>query len=147
MPPRSPSIWSALTATTLGVVWLLLLLTGCANAEGIQERAPVALVQSEVASPLDIKSLEARLRETTAIGALTKLKLKTQVDELIGQLRAHYDGQLLTSLTDLRRSYDSLVVKVLGLLQDGDPLLAKAITASRESIWGVLSSPSKFAAL
>jgi len=32
-------------------------------------------------------------------------------------------------------------------LQDADPPLASAIASSRESIWGVLSNPVKFAAV
>lgn len=111
------------------------------------EKPVMVLVKPEATPPLDIKSLEARLKETKAIGAFTKLKLKTQMDELLGQLRAYYQGQLKTSLTDLRRSYDSLVIKVLALLQDADPQLATAIAASREPIWGVLSSPAKFATM
>jgi hypothetical protein len=35
-------------------------------------------------------------------------------------------------------------MKVLSLLQDGDPSLAKAISSSREAIWDILSDPQKF---
>jgi len=52
-----------------------------------------------------------------------------------------------TTLADLRRSYDMLVLKVLSLLQDSDPSLAAAIAASRDAIWGILSDPAKFAAI
>lgn len=225
---RSPTIWSALTATTLGVFCLLLLMSGCASTERISELAPVAPVaaqdvamvainqesvvpalkverateraevvrstpagptyrptsrlltktaqstprvatnvaalpppaiqptiekralphtKTEATLPLDIKSLEARLKETKAIGTFTKLKLKTQVHDLLGQFRAYYDGQLRASLTDLRRTYDQLVFRVLALVQDADPQLATAIVSSREPIWGILSNPNKFAAL
>jgi hypothetical protein len=97
--------------------------------------------------PLDLKSLETRLKDTKAIGVFTKLALKNQVDDLLEQFRAFYKGRLKTSLADLRRSYDLLVLKVLALLQDADPPLASAIAASRESIWGILSNPAKFAAV
>jgi hypothetical protein len=99
------------------------------------------------AAPLDLKSLETRLKETQAIGVFTKLTLKNQIDELLNQFRAFYQGNLKTSLADLRRSYDMLVLKVLVLLQDADPPLASAIAASREAIWGILSNPAKFAAV
>jgi hypothetical protein len=36
-------------------------------------------------------------------------------------------------------------MKILSLLQDQDPSLAKALHESRESIWGVLSDRDKFA--
>ena len=97
--------------------------------------------------PLDLKSLETRLKETSAIGVMTKITLKNQVDDLLDQFRAFYDGKLKTSLAELRRPYDLLILKVLALLQDGDPALASALVASREAIWGILSDRAKFAAI
>ncbi|MEO8976227.1 MAG: hypothetical protein ABI552_10775 [Casimicrobiaceae bacterium] len=95
--------------------------------------------------PLDLASLEQRLKETKAIGILTKITLKNQVDDLLNQFRSFYRGTLRSNLADLRRSYDLLVLKVLSLLQDSDQALATAIATSREAIWGVLSDPAKFA--
>jgi len=113
-----------------------------------RKEAPApALARPEAPPPLDLKSLETRLKDTKAIGVFTKLTLKNQVDDLLDQFRAFYQGRLKTSLAELRRSYDLLVLKVLALLQDADPPLANAIAASRESIWGILSNPAKFAAV
>ena len=78
---------------------------------------------------------------------LTKIALKNQVDDLLGQFRAYYQGKLKVSLAELRRPYDLLVMKVLTLLQDGDPALASSIVASREAIWGILTDPVKFATI
>ena len=50
-------------------------------------------------------------------------------------------------LSELRQKYDLLLLKVLSLLQDGDPDLAAAISSSREAIWGVLADPEKFSKL
>jgi len=50
-------------------------------------------------------------------------------------------------LSELRQKYDLLLLKVLSLLQDGDPPLASAVSGSREAIWGILSDPQKFAKL
>ena len=97
--------------------------------------------------PLDLASLESRLKETNAIGVLTKIALKNQVDDLVDQFRAFYQGKLQTTLAELRRPYDLLVLKVVSLLQDSDPALASAIVASREAIWGILSDPAKFATI
>jgi hypothetical protein len=44
----------------------------------------------------------------------------------------------------LRQPYDTLILKVLALLQDKDPALAKAIASSREAIWGILTDREKF---
>ena len=97
------------------------------------------------APPLDLKALETRLKETNAIGVYTKLTLKNQVDDLLDAFRAYYKGQAKSTLAELRRAFDQLVLKVIALLQDADPPLASAIVASREAIWGILSDPVKFA--
>ncbi|HET9578369.1 MAG TPA: hypothetical protein VFP44_11110, partial [Usitatibacter sp.] len=96
-------------------------------------------------APLDLKSLEQRLRETSAIGVMTKLSLKNQVDDLLEKFREYHRGQLKASLQELRHPYELLLMKVLSLLQDGDPALARDVNASREAIWNVLTDREKFA--
>jgi hypothetical protein len=112
---------------------------------------PAGSAQAQPSVPkapaLDLTSLEQRLRETKAIGALTKIALKNQVDDLLEQFRTFYQGKRDTDLARLRRSYDLLVMKFLSLLQDEDKPLANAIVASREEIWGLLSDRTKFATL
>ena len=107
--------------------------------------APPVAKTPVVAPALDLNALEAQLRETKAIGIFTKLTLKNQVDDLLDQFRAYYQGKAKLSMTDLRRSYDLLMMKVLSLLQDGDQKLASAIVSSREAIWGLLADEKKFA--
>ncbi len=97
--------------------------------------------------PLDLATLEQRLKETRAVGVLTKITLKNQVDDLLDQFRAYHQGKLKATLAELRRAYDALVLKVLALLQDGDQALATAIATSREAIWGILSDRAKFATI
>ncbi len=75
---------------------------------------------------------------------MTKLTLKSQVDELLKRFRAYYDGAESVQLTQLRQPYDTLILKVLALLQDKDPALAKEIASSREAIWGILTDREKF---
>lgn len=118
-----------------------------APAKPVATPPALAPPKPQAAAPLDLKSLETRLKETPAIGVFTKLTLKNQIDALLDQFRAFYQGKAKTSLAELRRSYDMLVLKVLALLQDADPPLARAVAGSREAIWGILSNPAKFAAL
>jgi hypothetical protein len=112
-----------------------------------QESAKPGPGKRETSPPLDLTTLEKRLRETNAIGVFTKITLKNQVDDLLNQFRAHYQGRTKTSLAELRQPYDMLLLKVLSLLQDDDPTLARVIVDSREAIWGILADPVKFAAL
>ena len=104
---------------------------------------------SEAAAPppLDLKGLEQRLRDTHAIGLFTKLSLKNQVDDLLAQFRAFHQGQPGLTVAQLRQKYELLLMKVVTLLQDGDPALANAVSSSREAIWEVLTDPQKFAAI
>lgn len=96
------------------------------------------------AATLDFKSLETRLRQTKAIGVLTKISLKNQIDDLLDGFRAYHRRQDTARLADLRRNYDMLVLKVLALLQDSDPPLARDIVRSRAAIWHILEDPRKF---
>lgn len=93
---------------------------------------------------LNLTSLEQRLRDTHAIGVFTKLSLKNQVDDLLAQFRDFYTGKGALTLTQLRRSYELLLMKVVTLLQDDDPGLASAVASSREAIWGILSNRTTF---
>ena len=75
---------------------------------------------------------------------LTKIAVKNQSDDLLERFRAYHRQQGATALSDLRRSYDMLFLKLLALLQDGDPPLAKDIDRSRAAIWEILADPQKF---
>jgi len=96
---------------------------------------------------LDLNSLETRLRETSALGVFTKLALKNQVNDLLDKFRAYYQGRASITLAQLRQPYDMLIMKVLALIQNDDPPLAKDIMNSREAIWSVLADPKKFSNL
>jgi hypothetical protein len=105
--------------------------------------APTPAAQA-VAPMLDLKALEQQLKATKAIGVLTKLSLKNQVDDLLEKFRSFYAGRLQPSLAELRGPFDMLLMKVLSLLQDGDPVLARSIHASREALWGILADRESF---
>jgi hypothetical protein len=105
-----------------------------------KESAPTPVA----AATLDLDSLEKRLRETKAIGVFTKLSLKNQVDDLLQEFREFHKSHDRSMLTRLRQAYDLLLLKVLSLLQDDDPVLARDISSSRETLWRILTDPDKF---
>ena len=107
--------------------------------------APHPPAAGKAADPaLDLESLEQKIKETDAIGLMTKLSIKNQVDDLVERFRAYHDGQRPPTLPELRRPYELLLMKLLSLLQDRDPALARALDGSREAIWVVLSDRDKF---
>jgi hypothetical protein len=107
--------------------------------------SPAPAVARPSAPKLDLRSLEQRLKDSDAIGLMTKLSLKNQVDDLISRFRNFHQGQRPPTLTELRPAYELLLMKVLSLLQDKDMALANDINQSREAIWGVLADRDKLA--
>ena len=79
---------------------------------------------------LNLQELKEQLKETKAIGFFSKLTLKNQMDDLLSQLRKYHQGKGTSKLSDLRRSYELLVMKVLSLVQDDDKKLAADIAAN-----------------
>jgi hypothetical protein len=96
---------------------------------------------------LNLTALEQRLKDTSAIGMMTKITLKNQVDELVERFKAYHEGREKVPLAQLRQPYDSLIMKVLSLLQDKDPSLATSIAQSREAIWSILIDRNRFSSL
>ena len=107
--------------------------------------AAAAPAEAPASQPLDLDGLEQRLRDTHAIGVFTKLSLKNQVNDLLGQFREFHEGQIKVPLADLRQRYEQLLLQVITLLQDSDAQLANTIASSREAIWHILSDPKTFA--
>ncbi|MDP9066404.1 MAG: hypothetical protein M3O06_11120, partial [Pseudomonadota bacterium] len=106
------------------------------------------VAQAPAAAPaLDLKSLQERLRNTSAIGVFTKLSLKNQVDDLLGSFRAYHGGQAQPSLEQLRQRYNDLLGKVVGLLKSEDAPLAATIASSRDAIWAKLADRHQFETL
>jgi hypothetical protein len=129
-------------------VLLLALIAGCGVAPGPEgAQPPGGATPAAAPLTLDLNTLDAQLKATDAIGALTKIALKNQVDDLKQKFREHHEGKTTRTMTDLRRSYNLLLMKVLSLLQDTDKMLASKIVSSREAIWGLLSDKNTFANL
>ena len=143
----SPSPTPAATAAPAAKPATVPVKAATAPATAQVTKATPAPVTKSAAAPLDVKSLETRLKQTEAIGVFTKIALKNQVNDLLDQFRAYYGGRLKITLAELRRPYEMLLQKVLALLQDADAALASAIVASREAIWGILADPAKFATI
>lgn len=111
--------------------------------EPIKAALPAA-AETRAEPTLNVAELTSGLRETHAIGALTKLALKNQMDDLLRQFRTTHQSGQKPQAAGLRQPFDALVGKVLSLLKPGDPVLARKIENSREGIWNILADPEKF---
>ena len=120
--------------------------SGSAGSSAASAQA-AAKTATQPAQPINLTSLEQRLRDTSAIGVMTKITIKNQVDELIERFKAHHEGRDATPLAQLRPPFDTLIHKVHALVQDKDPSLASSISASREALWAMLTDRSQFSKL
>jgi len=105
------------------------------------------LTDGNLMQTFSITNLVARLRKTGAIGFLTKLALKNQIDDLIGEFREFHAGVGNTELSVLKDRFNLLLMKVVTLLQDDDPILFQDIVSTREILWTNFADPEKFGRL
>jgi hypothetical protein len=96
---------------------------------------------------LDVATLRVRLKDTPAIGLLAKLRLKSEIEDLLEDLAAFHAGRGSATLEALHARYRALVVRVAGLLEQGDAPLARQLTASTDHLWATLADPGQFASL
>jgi hypothetical protein len=106
--------------------------------------APGPSQEPPAATTVDLHQLQERLRDTDAIGFFTKLKLKNELDDLVDAMRAHFAGADNPSLEQLRERYDLLLMKVLAVLDEGDPALSRDLSASRDRLWDLLADPQRY---
>jgi hypothetical protein len=84
---------------------------------------------------LDLDTLIERLKQTQAIGVLTKLVLRSDVTDLINEVKLYKRTKGSTRQLDrIKAHFNGLLLKVLALLDD-DPKLAQDIQSARASLW------------
>lgn len=91
--------------------------------------------EAEPVSQVSMDQLIERLKNTDAIGFLTKLALRSDVMDLKDDvIRYRKDGKLSEYRGQLRSRFDGLVLKLMTLLEK-DPSLSQDIYVARESLW------------
>jgi len=96
---------------------------------------------------LDVPTLRVRLKDTSAIGPIAKLRLKCEIEHLVSDLAAFHAGRATETLDGLQVRYRVLVVRVIALLEEGDAPLAHDLAVSTDRLWATLADPGQFAAL
>ena len=96
---------------------------------------------------LDVVTLRVRLKDTSAIGVVAKLHLKSEIEDLVRDLAAFHDGRTTQTLDSLHARYSDLVLRVVALLEQRDASLAHDLTVSTDHLWTTLADPGQFASL
>lgn len=96
---------------------------------------------------LDLEQLENGIRKTKAVGMMTKLKLKGEINDLLDEVETYHGGSSPFALEQVREHFDLLYMKVVSLIQDKDPDLHLQLCASWDLMWDSLQDPLQFKAL
>ena len=86
----------------------------------------------------NVDVLVDRMKETKAIGVITKLSLKNQVDDLLEKADEikNTNGEATEEKSALRENFEGLILKTVTLLNKGkDYTLAEYIYLAREELW------------
>lgn len=103
---------------------------------------------SDAGDDFDLEALVDRISHSKALGFLTKLSLKLDIDGFLKMVQEYHDkGGAEDSLEQLHERYDVMVHKLVVLLQDEDEELVKSIDEGRDKLWVMLADAKKFAGM
>ncbi|MCF7822065.1 MAG: hypothetical protein K9M17_06450 [Mariprofundaceae bacterium] len=105
-------------------------------AVAVDRPEPAAAEKAAPGPPeITIEQLTERLKETEAIGFLTKLAIRSDVLDFRQSVESYRKrGSFEANAEKLRGYFNGLLLKILALLER-DPALSRDIYLARESIW------------
>jgi hypothetical protein len=137
--------WTLRIATSSLIVALLALAAGSPAVAAQRAAQPaVPIGDADGDGDIDLDDLVKRISDSKAMGVFTKLTLKRDIDTLKRDLKAFHDGGSQHKLEKLHERYDVLVHKLMTLLQEKDPGLAREVAQARILLWTKLADPNEF---
>ena len=121
--------------TVLVLTMLSFTITVNAASNSSVARTKCTSVEQEV---VDFETLEKRIRKTSAIGGLAKLKLSGDINKMVKDLKTYHAGDSPHTLEQHREQYDLLYMKVVSQVQDKDPELFDQLCSAWEPLWAEL---------
>jgi len=93
---------------------------------------------------VDLEILGDMLAKTKAVGFLTKLGLKKDINKVLGRLEKYHDGGGPYTLEQLEEQYNLLLMKISAHLQDKDLTTHRHLCNAWLVIWEDLQDPAYF---
>jgi len=93
---------------------------------------------------VDLQMLTAGLRETKAIGKLTKLRLRNDINKILRSFERLHDSNSRFTLDQLEEQYHLLLMRIATLIHDDDLLLHQQLCNAWARIWIDLKNPDSF---
>lgn len=124
--------------TVIVSIAFIALLPVAANGDDPNSACPI--IEEEF---IDLEMLSTALRETKAIGSITKLRLNSDVNKVLRRIDAWHGGNRKYSLDQLQEQYDLLLMKIAAFLQDRDLNLHQKLCNAWAVIWADLQDPQR----
>lgn len=93
---------------------------------------------------VDLEILADMLAKTSAVGLLTKLSLKKDINRVLSRLEDYHDGRGRFTLVQLEEQYNLLLMKIATHLQDKDLATHRHLCNAWLVIWEDLKDPERF---
>jgi len=88
----------------------------------------------------DLDTLQGQLKSTKAVGNMTKLKLRGEINTVLARINAFYAGKSKFSLDQISEQFDLLYMKIVSIVADKDADLHRQLCNSWDSVWESLQS-------
>jgi hypothetical protein len=124
-----------LVTIALLLISFTITVNAASTGSGSVARTKCTSVEQEV---VDFETLEKRIRKTNAIGGFAKLKLSSDTNKMVADLKTYHAGDSPHTLEQHREQYDLLYMKVVSQVQDQDPELYHQLCNAWEPLWAEL---------
>jgi len=93
---------------------------------------------------VDLRMLTGGLRETKAIGRMTKIRLGNDINKMLRRLERLHNNNSKFTLDQLEEQYHLLLMKIATLIHDDDLVLHQQLCNAWARIWFDLKDPDSF---
>jgi hypothetical protein len=120
------------------------ILLGNINESVAATLEPLSACPSVDEEILDLQMLSGALRDTKAVGTMTKIRLKSDINKVLKRLENWHAGKTKFTLDELEEQYNLLLMKIATLINDRDQVLHQQICNSWVGLWLDLKDPDSF---
>ena len=119
-------------------------LLGSFGASAASTAGPYSNCPSVEEEIVDLRMLTAALRDTKAVGTMTKIRLRNDINRVLGRLERWHGNKGRFTLDQLEEQYHLLLMKIAILIHDDDLILHQQLCNAWAGIWFDLKDPDRF---
>jgi hypothetical protein len=117
---------------------------GASAGDGRPEPGLPRSPEAAASKDIDVDTLADDLGSSDAIDFITKLNLRSELDNLVAAFREYHDGSDRHDLPALYGRFDRLLDTTLALVEGDDPMLYRRLKRSRTKLWHILADREAF---